>query len=88
MFRSSNLLITFGSYYYSKLILLSLANLSVIVTATCYKKVMTETKEMQDAIVNDLGLNPVEKDVVVLYDGEKNDEMAEYWKVCTYSDWR
>ncbi|XP_015522607.1 large ribosomal subunit protein bL32m [Neodiprion pinetum] len=46
----------------------------------CYDKVMGETKEMQTAIVNDLGLNPVEKDVIVLYDGEKSEEMVDYWK--------
>lgn len=33
---------------------------------------MNETKEMQEKIVNKLGLNPVENEVVVLYDGERD----------------
>lgn len=38
--------------------------------ANCYKRVMDETQEMQKKIEEKLGLNPVEKEVVVLYDGE------------------
>lgn len=33
---------------------------------------MEETKQMQEKIEQALGLDPVEKDVVVLYDGEKD----------------
>lgn len=33
---------------------------------------MEETKEMQKKIVEKLALNPVEKEVVVLYDGERD----------------
>lgn len=33
---------------------------------------MDETQQMQDKIANDLGLNPVDSEVVVLYDGEKD----------------
>lgn len=47
----------------------------------CYNKVKAETEEMQNAIEEGLGLNPVDKDVVVLYDGEKSDKIDEYWKV-------
>jgi len=36
---------------------------------------------MQAAIQKELGLNPVEKDVIVLYDGERDDKTDEYWKV-------
>ncbi|KAK9891464.1 hypothetical protein WA026_014696, partial [Henosepilachna vigintioctopunctata] len=39
---------------------------------TCYKKVMDETREMQTAIQDELGLKPVENEVVVLYENEKN----------------
>lgn len=42
-----------------------------IISDVCYKKVETETKAIQDKLINDLGLSPVEKDVVVLYDNEK-----------------
>lgn len=45
--------------------------------ANCYKRVMDETKQMQEKITNQLGLDPVEKEVVVLYDGERD-------KVCTH----
>ncbi|XP_070159919.1 large ribosomal subunit protein bL32m [Polyergus mexicanus] len=46
----------------------------------CYEKVKVETKEIRDAIQKKLGLNPVEKDVIVLYDGEKDDKTHKYWK--------
>lgn len=35
---------------------------------------------MQDAIQENLGLQPIEKEVVVLYDGEKGNEGEEYWE--------
>lgn len=37
---------------------------------------MEETKEMQKKIEEKLGLNPVEKEVVVLYDGERDKVMS------------
>lgn len=33
---------------------------------------MSETREMQKKIAEKLGLNPVESEVVVLYDGERD----------------
>jgi hypothetical protein len=36
---------------------------------------------MQSAIETELGLNPVEQEVVVLYEGEKEEKPAEFWKV-------
>jgi large subunit ribosomal protein L32 len=36
---------------------------------------------MQSAIQAELGLNPVEQEVVVLYEGEKTEQPAEFWKV-------
>ncbi|XP_065157923.1 large ribosomal subunit protein bL32m [Atheta coriaria] len=47
---------------------------------TCYSKVIEETKRMQDKIQAELKLEPVEKEVVVLYEGEKDDKPAEFWK--------
>lgn len=41
---------------------------------------MDETKDMQQKINAELGLNPIEQDVIVLYDGEKNEQPAEFWK--------
>ncbi|KAL0104801.1 hypothetical protein PUN28_016442 [Cardiocondyla obscurior] len=46
----------------------------------CYEKVKLETKEMQDAIQKELGLSPVEENVIVLYDGEKDSKTDNFWK--------
>ncbi|XP_032666761.1 39S ribosomal protein L32, mitochondrial [Odontomachus brunneus] len=46
----------------------------------CYEKVKLETKEMQDAIQKELKLSPVEENVIVLYDGEKDQKTDEFWK--------
>ncbi|KDR14769.1 39S ribosomal protein L32, mitochondrial isoform X1 [Zootermopsis nevadensis] len=46
----------------------------------CYAKVRSETEAMQSAIQEELGLSPVEQEVVVLYGGEKVEQPAEYWK--------
>lgn len=45
------------------------------ITAHCYKKAQEETKLMQEQIENELGLSPADKDVVVLYDGEKGNQV-------------
>ncbi|XP_031633494.1 39S ribosomal protein L32, mitochondrial [Contarinia nasturtii] len=50
-----------------------------VLCPNCYQRVMDETKEMQTKIEEKLGLNPVEQEVVVLYDGEK-DKPAEFWE--------
>ncbi|KAL5290158.1 MRPL32 family protein [Megaselia abdita] len=41
---------------------------------SCYKKVFEETKLMQTEIENTLKLDPVDKEVIVLYKGEINSE--------------
>lgn len=46
----------------------------------CYEKVKLETKEMQDAIQKELKLSPVEENVIVLYDGEKDAQTDKFWK--------
>lgn len=46
--------------------------LLLLFTANCYKRVMEETKLMNEKIHDKLGLNPEDKEVVVLYDGEKD----------------
>ncbi|XP_048512587.1 39S ribosomal protein L32, mitochondrial isoform X2 [Athalia rosae] len=51
-----------------------------ILCVYCYTKVKLETQEMQDAIQASLDLSPVDKDVVVVYDGENSEKMKEYWK--------
>lgn len=42
-------------------------------------KVKEETEAMQEAIQNELKLDPVDKEIVVLYDGEK-DKPSEMWQ--------
>lgn len=42
------------------------------IPANCYKRVMDETQQMQKKIEEQIGLNPDEKEVVVLYDGERD----------------
>lgn len=39
---------------------------------------------MQDAIQKKLGLSPVEENVIVLYDGEKDARKDEFWKVLKF----
>lgn len=51
-----------------------------VLCPTCYKKVIDETKAMQDQIQNELKLEPVEKEVVVLYQGEKVGKPEEFFK--------
>lgn len=50
-----------------------------IFPATCYKKVLDETKAMQEKIQEELKLEPVEKEVVVLYEGEKDEKPTEFF---------
>ncbi|XP_017772352.1 PREDICTED: 39S ribosomal protein L32, mitochondrial [Nicrophorus vespilloides] len=51
-----------------------------VLCPTCYKKVIEETKLMQDKIQEELKLEPVETEVVVLYNGEKDDKPSEFWQ--------
>ncbi|XP_008475585.1 39S ribosomal protein L32, mitochondrial [Diaphorina citri] len=44
----------------------------------CYAKIKEETTRLQDKIVEALGLNPVDKEVVVLYKGEKEHASEEF----------
>ncbi|CAK9795838.1 39S ribosomal protein L32, mitochondrial [Anthophora plagiata] len=46
----------------------------------CYEIVKKETQEMQEVIQSSLGLDPVEKDVIVLYEGEKEHLREDFWK--------
>ncbi|XP_055638743.1 39S ribosomal protein L32, mitochondrial [Toxorhynchites rutilus septentrionalis] len=51
-----------------------------VLCPTCYKKVRDETEQIQDKIQAKLGLNPVDKEVVVLYDREKDEHSEEFWQ--------
>lgn len=50
-----------------------------VLCPTCYKKVMDETEEIKKKIESKLKLNPIDADVVVLYEGEQQKEPAEFW---------
>nr|CAD7600717.1 unnamed protein product [Timema genevievae] len=50
------------------------------IAAHCYDEVRKETEEMQTKIQEGLGLSPVEQEVVVLYEGEKEAQIAEFWQ--------
>ncbi|KAJ6635991.1 39S ribosomal protein L32, mitochondrial [Pseudolycoriella hygida] len=45
----------------------------------CYDKVRKETELIQEKIQKELGLDPVDKEVIVLYDGEKGEKPNEQW---------
>lgn len=49
--------------------------------ANCYAKIREETKAMQEKMVNELGLEPIDKDVVIMYDGEKHEHDDEFFQV-------
>lgn len=51
------------------------------VLANCYKRVKDETTEFQEVIEKELGLAPIEQEVIVLYKGEKIKQPEEFWKV-------
>ncbi|KAL7024616.1 hypothetical protein ACKWTF_013127 [Chironomus riparius] len=45
----------------------------------CYAKIKDETNEIKEKIIKELKLDPVDKEVVVLYDGEKAQQSPEFW---------
>lgn len=49
------------------------------ICATCYNKVRTETNAIKDKIMKKIGLKPDDKEIVVLYDGEKGETSSEFW---------
>lgn len=50
--------------------------MSLHFTAHCYEKIQAETKLISKQIINELGLDPIDKEVVVLYDGEKGNQVT------------
>ncbi|CAH1403468.1 unnamed protein product [Nezara viridula] len=46
----------------------------------CYNQVKLETEEMQKAIQDELKLNPVDKEVTVVYEGEATGKPEHFWK--------
>nr|XP_018914969.1 PREDICTED: 39S ribosomal protein L32, mitochondrial [Bemisia tabaci] len=46
----------------------------------CYAKVKKETESIKEKIEAELGLEPVEQEVIVLYKGEKEQQPSEYWQ--------
>nr|SVE75501.1 EOG090X0IGM [Daphnia dolichocephala] len=46
----------------------------------CYSKVKAETAVIQEKMVKELGLDPVDKEVAIVYQGEKNQFDDEFFK--------
>jgi len=46
-----------------------------------YAKIKEETKLMQDKIISELGLSPIEKEVVVVYQGEAKEQPDDFFQV-------
>ncbi|XP_046635367.1 39S ribosomal protein L32, mitochondrial-like [Daphnia pulicaria] len=46
----------------------------------CYSKVKAETTILQEQMIKELGINPVEKEVAIVYQGEKNQFNDEFFK--------
>nr|CAH0102569.1 unnamed protein product [Daphnia galeata] len=46
----------------------------------CYSKVKAETTVLQEQMIQELGIKPVEKEVAILYQGEKNQFNDEFFK--------
>jgi large subunit ribosomal protein L32 len=45
----------------------------------CYSQIIAETNSIKDKILSALKLDPVDKEVVVLYEGEKSQAPLEFW---------
>uniref|UniRef100_A0A1A9WRP8 Large ribosomal subunit protein bL32m n=1 Tax=Glossina brevipalpis TaxID=37001 RepID=A0A1A9WRP8_9MUSC len=50
-----------------------------VLCTNCYNRAREETKLMQEKIQEELGLEPIEKDVIVLYEGERKDQPPEFF---------
>ncbi|GAB0093601.1 39S ribosomal protein L32, mitochondrial [Sergentomyia squamirostris] len=81
----------YGSPEYVQKILVSKKNIKICITCghhhetgnlcpKCYERVKGETQAMQAEIQKELGLNPIDKDVIVLYEGEKIEGPPESWQ--------
>lgn len=55
-----------------------------IFTENCYKRVEKETKLIKEKILENLGTKPIDKDVVVLYEGENLPEKVNIVLLCTH----
>ncbi|ETN68081.1 39S ribosomal protein L32, mitochondrial [Anopheles darlingi] len=51
-----------------------------VLCPTCYRQVRTETEQMQEKIQQELKLDPVDREVVILYANEKEEQPAEFWQ--------
>lgn len=51
-----------------------------VICAHCYDKVRKETESIKDKIMAELQLKPDDKEVVVLYDGEKVEPEEQLWE--------
>lgn len=67
--------VSISSWFYGIIMTANNQLVRYSISANCYKRIREETKLMQQQIETELGLNPVDKDVVVLYDGEKDSQV-------------
>ncbi|XP_073971650.1 mitochondrial ribosomal protein L32 [Rhodnius prolixus] len=51
-----------------------------VLCPNCYKRIREETEAMQKAIEAELKLEPIDKEVVVLYDNEIQEKGSEFWQ--------
>uniref|UniRef100_A0A2M4C0P5 Large ribosomal subunit protein bL32m n=1 Tax=Anopheles marajoara TaxID=58244 RepID=A0A2M4C0P5_9DIPT len=51
-----------------------------VLCPTCYRQVRIETEQMQEKIQQELKLDKVDREVVVLYASEKEEQPVEFWQ--------
>lgn len=49
--------------------------------ANCYSKVKEETSALQEQMIKEQGLNPIDKEIAILYKGEKQQYSDDFFKV-------
>ena len=53
----------------------------LFISANCYAKIKAETTVIQEQMVKEQGLSPIDKEVVIMYDGEKQQHDDEFFQV-------
>lgn len=66
---------------YVKRILIKNPTHSFPCLANCYSKVKAETTVLQEKMIQELGLDPVDKEIAIVYQGERNQFDDEFFKV-------
>lgn len=53
------------------------------ISANCYSKIKEETSALQDKMIKEQGLNPIDKEIAILYQGERQQYKDDFLKVFT-----